>query len=92
MIKKVIIFSLIFALLSTIITPDFVSAMGTSNSVSDDAGWALLAITIVVGIVIYYNYSKNKRNTEENVKKTVLIKEITNKRIAKSGGLTVFRW
>jgi hypothetical protein len=92
MIKKVIIYSLTFALLSTIIAPDFVNAMGTSSSVSDDAGWALLAITVVVGIVIYYNYSKKKSDAEENVKKTEVIKEITNKRIAKSGGLAVFRW
>ena len=92
MIKNVIIYSLTFALLSTTIAPDFVNAMGTSSSVSDDAGWALLAITVVVGIVIYYNYSKKKSDAEENVKKTELIKEITNKRIAESGGLEVFRW
>jgi hypothetical protein len=89
MVKKVIIFSFIFALLSSITAPDFANAMGSSEMSVETA---LIISAVTIGIVVGVLYFTEWRDVEKTEKKTALIKETVQKNISQSGGLIVFRW
>ena len=90
MIKKAIIFSFIVALLCPIIAPDLANAMGQGATLSDEAGYVILGVGIVliVGILYFSEWSDDEK-TEE---KAELIKETVEKNISPSGELVILRW
>ena len=89
MIKKAIIFSFIFALLCSIIAPDFSNAMGSSE-ISVETALIISAVTI--GIAVGVLYFTEWRDDEKTEKKAELIKETVKIHTSQSGGLIVFKW
>jgi len=89
MIKKAIIFSFIFALLCSIIAPDFANAMGSSE-ISVETALIISAVTI--GIAVGALYLIEWRDDEKTEEKAELIKETVEKNISPSGGLVILRW
>ena len=91
MTKKTILFVLLLLFLNSVIVPNFASAMGQSSTISDSAGWGLLAgFLVVLGIVYYYNKPSNESKEEKKGNK--LTKKKVEERVTPSGELVLFRW
>lgn len=89
--KKAILFVLLLFLLNSVIVPNFVSAMGQSSTISDSAGWGLLAgFIVVLGIVYYYN--KHSKESKKEKKEDKLTKKKVEESMTPSGELVLFRW
>jgi Ca2+/Na+ antiporter len=89
--KKVILCVLVLLFLNSVIVPNFASAMGQSSTISDSAGWGLLAgFIVVLGIVYYYN--KHSKEPKEEKKEDKLTKKKVEGRLTPSGELVLFRW
>ena len=91
MIKKAIIFSIIFAFFCCVIAPDFVNAMGSSSVISDEAGYVILGVGIVI-LGAWYLYRLEDSDTDESNNQKELIKETVEKNISPSGDLVILRW
>jgi len=92
MIKKAIIFSFIFALLCSLVAPDFANAMGQSSTISDEAGYVLAGVGIVLlGTLLYLSLSEDNY-TEESYNQKELIQETVEKNVSPSGELVFLRW
>ena len=86
---KVIICSLVFILLGSLIAPDFANAMG-SSTISDEEALIAVGVVAVAAFIIYYYAKRNdnqalNKDTEQTAKKV-------QKNISESGGLIVFKW
>jgi hypothetical protein len=91
MAKKAIIFVLLLLFLNSVILPNFASAMGQSSTISDSAGWGLLAgFLIVLGIVYYHN--KPSKEPKEEKKENKLTEKNAEERMTPSGQLVLLRW
>ena len=92
MIKKAIIFLFIFALLCSMIAPDLANAMGQSATLSDEAAYVILGVSIVLFGAWWYLSSLEDSDTEESNNQKELIKEAVEKNISPSGELVILRW
>ncbi len=92
MIKKAIIFLFIFALLCSMIAPDLANAMGQSATLSDEAAYVILGVSIVLFGAWWYLSSLEDSDTEESYNQEELIKEAVEKNISPSGELVILRW
>ena len=90
--KKTIVVTIIFTVLCGSIMPSNVYAMGQSATLSDEAGYALLAATIVGFAIWWYIASSEDNATEESYNQEELIKETVEKNISPSGELVILRW
>ena len=92
MTKKTIILILLIVFLSSVIVPNYASAMGTSLVISDSVGWGLLAgFIILIGGIIYYQ-RKSSTDPKEDKKEKEAAKKITQSCITPEGEYVLFRW
>ena len=89
MTKKIVICSLILALLAPAVDPGFVNAMG-SSSISDEAGLVILGVGIVVVFVAWYLLKED--DTEEANQQLELINKTVQKQFSPSGEFVVLSW
>ena len=94
MTKTTIIFALLLFFLNSVAIPNYVSAMGSSAHVSDQAGWLMVGgLVLALGIwYLYANYNTPSKEPQEDKKENKQINEKVVDNSTPSGELVFLKW